>query len=590
MLTELYVIATGPTPPSVAGAQSASREAPLGIYRLQPSFTSRATFKKSAASHNAVALSHDHVFAAQSHKSVVHVYSRDTSALEAIVPFAEVVRAIAICNHENGGGYLVVGTESGRLIVWETISGRQITPPLSHIQAITCLAVNHLSTHLVSGSTDSTINVYSLPDLLAFPSNQDSSFTDDDTGQSPLRQIRHHRGAVTDLCLSSGSPDCAFCISISADLTVLISSLDSGQLLQQIVLPASPRCIALDPADRGVYVGLESGGIQMIDFFRKSGSRPNARTKPDISHPVLDSSQQASSQLAPGDLLWSSPTPEASPVSSVALSYDSSQLLSGHDSGALHLWDCARGQLLRKLTTFPAPITCLLSMQPQGFINPPSTRRTLKVHTVTKPRITIDNDSGIPPSHILNIQLLDPLSYPDLDNSDPCAEEWSQLLTTPGLPRSLMDRSVQELDAWIANGGKPPSQSLEAEDRLRRENQELKRTLGRIMAVQDRSWEVMMRWEREREAARGAGGDTAVGDLMEVDGGSMEQMGLLPGGAGQDAEVVDAGSRSKESQSLDPPERMTRSDGSSQPARSAISTGGMSAVQRRKMLQEADRI
>ena len=58
------------------------------------------------------------MFAAQSEKAIVHVYSRERGNQEATIPFPERIRSIAIAGGKNGD-ILVLGTEGGRLILWE---------------------------------------------------------------------------------------------------------------------------------------------------------------------------------------------------------------------------------------------------------------------------------------------------------------------------------------------------------------------------------------------------------------------------------------------------------------------------------------
>ena len=58
------------------------------------------------------------VFADQSEKAKLHVYSREKGNQEATVPFPERIRSIAVAGSKNGD-IVVLGTEGGRLILWE---------------------------------------------------------------------------------------------------------------------------------------------------------------------------------------------------------------------------------------------------------------------------------------------------------------------------------------------------------------------------------------------------------------------------------------------------------------------------------------
>ena len=93
----------------------------VGIYghTLRPSYAANASFKKSSTPTQCLAVGDSHVFAAQSDKAYVHVYSRIRGNQEAFVPFPERIRCVALV-----GDVLVLGTAEGRVMLWEVC-----TPP-----------------------------------------------------------------------------------------------------------------------------------------------------------------------------------------------------------------------------------------------------------------------------------------------------------------------------------------------------------------------------------------------------------------------------------------------------------------------------
>lgn len=119
MLSECFIastLASGRTP-----ASATLRDVGVCLHEFQPSPTLRSTFKKSSTSANCLAANPSHVFAAQAEKAIVHVYSRERGNQEATVPFPERIRSIATAGGKNGD-ILVLGTEGGRLILWEVRS------------------------------------------------------------------------------------------------------------------------------------------------------------------------------------------------------------------------------------------------------------------------------------------------------------------------------------------------------------------------------------------------------------------------------------------------------------------------------------
>src|SRR5437667_10370351 len=115
MLSELFVTSTlssAKTSPAV------SKDASIAIHTLYPSPAIKTTFKKSSSHPNCLAVSDTHIFTAQAEKAVIHVYSRERGNQEAIVPFPERIHSLSLAAPK-AGGVLILGTEGGRVILWE---------------------------------------------------------------------------------------------------------------------------------------------------------------------------------------------------------------------------------------------------------------------------------------------------------------------------------------------------------------------------------------------------------------------------------------------------------------------------------------
>jgi pre-rRNA-processing protein IPI3 len=112
MLSETFLSSV--SGPPITPNTAVSRD--IGIYTqtLTPSYAVKATLKKSSAPAHCLAVSDTHVYAAQDQKAHVHVYSRQRGNQEALVPFPERIRSLALA-----GDVLVLGTVEGRLILWE---------------------------------------------------------------------------------------------------------------------------------------------------------------------------------------------------------------------------------------------------------------------------------------------------------------------------------------------------------------------------------------------------------------------------------------------------------------------------------------
>ena len=114
MLTESFIVSTlNPEKPG------SSVTAGVHLYDFQPLPALKATFKKSSTNTNCLAVSSSHIFAAQADKAVIHVYSRERKNQEAVVPFPEKIHSIVLAGESDGAGTLILGTEGGRVILWE---------------------------------------------------------------------------------------------------------------------------------------------------------------------------------------------------------------------------------------------------------------------------------------------------------------------------------------------------------------------------------------------------------------------------------------------------------------------------------------
>src|SRR5438046_696032 len=116
MLSELFVTATlSSAIPAGSGGQKYSS---IALHTLHPSPSLKTTFKKSSCPPNCLAVTETHIFAAQADKALVHVYSRERGTLETSVPFPERIHSLTLAAAD-AGGIVILGTEGGRLILWE---------------------------------------------------------------------------------------------------------------------------------------------------------------------------------------------------------------------------------------------------------------------------------------------------------------------------------------------------------------------------------------------------------------------------------------------------------------------------------------
>lgn len=370
MLSESFIAASSAPPRLVASNSTLLKDAGIFVHSFQPQPTLRTTFKKSTTAANCLAISPTHIFAAQSDKAAVYVYHRETGKHEATVPFPERIHSVALALKDT---VLALGTEGGSILIWDTTTGRQTWTPQSHLQAVTTLAIDSKSAFMLSGSTDSTVLVWSLRDLLSFSTSSSS-----DNSHTPRHSLSTHRAAIVALQTGHSTTTANIAVATSADSTASIWNYHTGTLLRTVLLAAAPLCAVLDPADRGFYVGLTTGGVQCVDFY----------TQNPIS--VHDSSLAMIPLQPPAASHWQPANNSDGQVLSISLSYDGTTVLTGHTSGAILAWDVASSASMhfrsRLAEHAGAPITNIKLLPPIGFRAVQQDGSLLRLSSVVKPR------------------------------------------------------------------------------------------------------------------------------------------------------------------------------------------------------------
>lgn len=123
MLSEFLLASISSAAKSTTPASSGTGLPPVkdaSIFRLAIEPNSRdapTIYKSSLTGRNGLAASQSHIFAAQLQKAVINVYNVEKSNQEAIIPLPEKVTAIATAG--DSGEYVIIGSESGDVLIWE---------------------------------------------------------------------------------------------------------------------------------------------------------------------------------------------------------------------------------------------------------------------------------------------------------------------------------------------------------------------------------------------------------------------------------------------------------------------------------------
>ncbi|KAK0628186.1 WD40-repeat-containing domain protein [Bombardia bombarda] len=424
MLSEEFVSAI--CGPPLSSNTAIAKDVGIYCHTLSPTYSVKSQFKKSSVPVNCLAVSETHVFAAQHEKAYVHVYSKLRGNQEAFVAFPERIRCLTLA-----GDVLILGTTEGRIMLWETCTGRLVSTPPRHVQAVSCVvATPH---RVLTGSDDSDIHVWSLSQLLELDSAVE---------HEPERSLPNHRAGITALSAnSSASYDTNICVSASKDKTCIIWNYQTGDALRTLLFPSFPLCISLDPSSRAICVGCEDGSLYLVELFAEK--------------PLLGPQSEDASTVVQVLSAFGATQPDVGPASCLSLSYDGTMLLTGHPKGQILKWDVADNKTPVQLANLNAAITNLV------FVSPFPTERPTKPFNIIKP-------SQAERTYTFTAQLEADLS-PET--------RFDSLLNSAGF-------SQEDLENAITAFQQPAAGSTSEQEQLQKQNEELWEIINEQKALQ----------------------------------------------------------------------------------------------------------
>ncbi|KAL4884703.1 WD40-repeat-containing domain protein [Aspergillus karnatakaensis] len=440
MLSECFIASTLAS--AKIPASASLRDVGICLHELQPSTTLRSTFKKSSTASNCLAVSPSHVFAAQSEKAIVHVYSRENGNQEATVPFPERIRSIAVVGSKNGD-IVVLGTEGGRLILWEVCTGRQVATSASHLRPVTAIVVDPSSNFILSGSSDASIHVWSLVDILSF--TKSSSRRDRQPPNSPIHTFSNHRAAISAIAVGHSTGRYNIVVSAAQDNTAIVWDYRTGHVLRNFLLPFNAISLALDPVDRAFYVGYEDGSAQSVDFYKEQS----------VQHPLHDPSLHATPAQISSEDRWLPPSADSGAAHALTLSYDGMTLLTGHENGKVYSWNVGRRKYASTIADFTHPVTNVI-MLPLNGLHEQATGLKRVAHTIIKPRYDhtlsehTQSAGSVPADYEFSTHLL---RSPHSNDASAESNWFMEAFSHSSFPTSFLDQGLAEL----ADIGQPSS-------------------------------------------------------------------------------------------------------------------------------------
>eukprot|EP01001_Neometanema_parovale_P006687 NODE_3036_length_1290_cov_58.967438_g2881_i0.p1 GENE.NODE_3036_length_1290_cov_58.967438_g2881_i0~~NODE_3036_length_1290_cov_58.967438_g2881_i0.p1 ORF type:complete len:398 (-),score=66.18 NODE_3036_length_1290_cov_58.967438_g2881_i0:97-1233(-) len=220
------------------------------------------------------------------------------------------------------GEVVIAGVRGSRdLLMWRRSKGAHPYPLKGHTDRILCLGV--LSDHslVLSGSADSSINLWKLQPEGSVPAVLEGT-------------LEGHEGAV--LCLVTAR-DCSICVSGSADRTLKVWNMVSKTHLHTLSGHTDEvTAVAISPDGLNIVSGSADMSIRL--WHRRSG-----KLKGELN------AQQAD-------------------VTALQFSHDGGLLLSGGADATVKLWSFSQGSLLETYEGHEDQISCIVTLPPSPSV------------------------------------------------------------------------------------------------------------------------------------------------------------------------------------------------------------------------------
>ncbi|TPX48135.1 hypothetical protein SeMB42_g01765 [Synchytrium endobioticum] len=266
----------------------------------------------------------------------------------------------------NSGLFCAAGGESGKLYIWEITTGRLLSVIDAHYRAIRAIKFTIDDRCLVTAGDDALCHSWTLSALFTKSTKPTSDLT-----------LTSHTLPITDIHLSLSLPPTTRAYTSSLDRTVKIWQISRKTLLSTVLFPNPILCITVDPTETRLFAASDSGAIYGVELYPKQSDESRRTMR---SEGIEDG----------GALVYNSHTDK---ITGLALSFDSTLLISTSMDGTAIVWDVVSRQSLRIFSEHKVPVSGLhVIVRPPDLLNAKSNVKTTTVATFK--RYMTSNEGG----------------------------------------------------------------------------------------------------------------------------------------------------------------------------------------------------
>lgn len=305
----------------------------------------------------------DYFVAAQNGKDSIHFWTWHKDQVHQRSFAQESLTALAASPN---GAYLAAGGNSGTIYVWDTASGALLRSWPAHYKAVSCLVFSDSGGVLVSCGEDTLVCAWLLTEVLDTQRDHQAAAAAAAMSTArvePLHTWSEHTLPVTCLCLgmSEGS---AVLATASLDRSIKLWSLATGQLLRSITLPAGVTSVTMDAGEHVLLAGCADGSIYEASLVGAQQQQQGVmRGAAAAAAAAAGGGSSGSSSVVggPGSCCYEG---HVKAVSSLCITHDGEQLVSGCEDGTARVWDLRSRQCLRVITApNKAPVSGVLLVE-----------------------------------------------------------------------------------------------------------------------------------------------------------------------------------------------------------------------------------